>query len=194
MRKRAVRGPRLRYTPRLAGRVVTWDVLYPQFKTVQPLAALEPAVELHLELDPMRPRQGVRRNPSPEARAIVARMSGYGFSVTQISKLTGYRPSTLYRAFRHELTTSAIQKDLDVLESAYHQAVGGPEKNFRLADPSMTRLWLGHRLGWKAPTAFQDPNKIEVDLDRLSDDELHDLDRILSAASEQEPGEGGAEA
>ena len=112
-------------------------------------------------------------------------MSGYGFSVTQISKLTGYRPSTLYRSFRHELTTSAIQKDLDVLESAYHQAVGGPEKNFRLADPSMTRLWLGHRLGWKAPTAFQDPNKISVDLDRLTDDELHDLDRILSAASDQ---------
>jgi hypothetical protein len=142
-----------------------------------------------VELDPTGPHQGVRRHPSPEARAIVARMSGYGFSVPQISKLTGYRPSTLYRSFREELTTSALQKDLDVLESAYHQAVGGPEKNFRLADPSMTRLWLGHRLGWKAPTAFQDPNKVTVDLDRLSDDELHDLDRILSAASEGGGGE-----
>ena len=162
-----------------------WDALYPTF-AVQPKAVLPPAIDL----DPTGPRQGVVRNPSPEARAIVARMSGYGFSVTQISKLTGYRPSTLYRSFRDELTTAGLHKDLDVLESAYHQAVGGPEKNFRLADPSMTRLWLGHRLGWKAPTAFQDPKKIEVDLDRLSDDELHDLDRILSTASDGE-GEGG---
>ena len=56
----------------------------------------------------------------------------------------------------------------------------------------MTRLWLGHRLGWKMPTAFADPRKVEVDLDRLTDDELHDLDRILSAASDEGPGEGGA--
>ena len=165
------------------GRRATWESLEPCFVDLQPLARLPPAVGL-AGVDPTGPRQGVARHPSAEARAIVARMSGYGFSVTQISKLTGYRPSTLYRAFREELTTAGLAKDLDVLESAYHQAVGGPEKNFRLADPSMTRLWLGHRLGWKAPTAFEDPKKIEVDLDRLSDDELHDLDRILSAASE----------
>ena len=168
---------------RKAGKVVPrWDILYPAYILPQPLAAAGPAVEL----DPVLPRQGVLRVPSAEARSIVSRMAGFGMSVVQISKLTGYRPSTLYRSFRHELSTAGLARDLDVLESAYHQAVGGPEKNFRLADPSMTRLWLGHRLGWKAPTAFQDPRKVEVDLDRLSDDELHDLDRILSAASEGE--------
>ena len=179
---RRKRGPRTK-----AGALVGWEGLVPEY-AIQPLHRLPPA----LELDPVLPRQGVARTPSPEARSIVARMSGYGFSVTQISKLTGYRPSTLYRSFREELTTAGLSKDLDVLESAYHQAVGGPEKNFRLADPSMTRLWLGHRLGWKMPTAFADPRKVEVDLDRLSDDELHDLDRILSAASDEGPGEGGA--
>lgn len=179
---RRKRGPRSK-----AGALEGWEGLVPEY-TVQPLHTLPPAVEL----DPVLPRQGVPRNPSPEAKSIVARMSGYGFSVTQISKLTGYRPSTLYRSFREELTTAGLSKDLDVLESAYHQAVGGPEKNFRLADPSMTRLWLGHRLGWKMPTAFADPRKVEVDLDRLTDDELHDLDRILSAASDEGPGEGGA--
>ena len=182
---RKVRGPRLKGLGRAPP---VWDSLQPCFPHAQPKMVLPPAVEL----DPTGPRQGVARNPSAEARAIVSRMSGFGFSVTQISKLTGYRPSTLYRAFREELTTSGLHKDLDVLESAYYQAVGGPEKNFRLADPSMTRLWLGHRLGWKAPTAFQDPHKVEVDLDRLSDDELHDLDRILSAASDEEAGDGGA--
>ena len=184
-RRRYGGGPRLRGTPR-----ATWEGLAVLFPEPQPLAGVDLAVVE--ELDPTRPRQGVRREPSAEARAIVARMSGYGFSVPQISKLTGYRPSTLYRSFRHELTTAALAKDLDVVESAYHQAVGGPDKNFRLADPSMTRLWLGHRLGWKAPTAFQDPKKIEVDLDRLTDDELHELDRILSAASDDGTGEGGS--
>ncbi len=187
---RQVRGPRLK---RLAPLPIRWDSLVPYWPAPQPLAQLPPAVDLGPPPDVCGPRRGVPRNPSAEARSIVARMSGLGFSVTKISKLTGYRPSTLYRAFRHELTTSAISRDLDVLESAYHQAVGGPEKNFRLADPSMTRLWLGHRLGWKAPTAFQDPNRIEIDLDRLSDDELHDLDRILGRAGDEESGEGGSE-
>jgi hypothetical protein len=188
---RRVRGPRV--TPR--PRPPSWDSLVPTFANPQPLLLLDPAISLgELHDDPTAPHKGRPRNPSSEARAIVARMSGLGFSVSKISKLTGYRPSTLYRSFRHELTVSAISRDLDVLESAYHQAVGGPEKNFRLADPSMTRLWLGHRLGWKAPTAFSDPNKLEIDLDRLTDDELHDLDRILGNASDEGPGEGGTEA
>jgi AcrR family transcriptional regulator len=118
-------------------------------------------------------------------------MAGLGFSVPQISKLTGYRPSTLFRFFRHELTTAALERDLDVVESAWRQAVGGPQKDFRLADASMTRFWLGHRLGWKAPTAFMNPHVREIDLDRLSDDELHELDRLLERAGDQGPGEGG---
>jgi hypothetical protein len=87
------------------------------------------------------PRPGRRRTPSEEARAIVARMSGYGLSATEISRLTGYRPSTLYRSFRDELTNGAVRLDLDVLESAYWQSVGGPEKDWRRAEP-----WSG--FGW----------------------------------------------
>jgi hypothetical protein len=185
--KRVVRrGPRLSYTPR-----PTWESLEPIFLGGQPRVDIEEEGPRDLErYDPVGPRRGVRRDPSPEARSIVAKMSGLGMSVPQISKLTGYRPSTLYRAFRDELTTSKLSLDLNVLESAYHQAVGGPEKNFRLADPSMTRFWLGHRVGWKAPTAFQDPHKVEIDLDRLTDDELNDLDRILSVTSDKGSGTG----
>jgi hypothetical protein len=122
-------------------------------------------------------------------------MAGLGYSVPKISRLTGFRPSTLYRAFREELTTAADLRDLDVLESAFHQAVGGPERNFRHADASMTRFWLGQRLGWKQPTAYdQARNKVEIDLDRLSDEELHELDRIIGRASDGDTGEGGSEA
>lgn len=134
---------------------------------------------------PMAVRQGVRRAPSAEARAIVQRMSGLGLSVTEIARLTGYRPSTLYRSFRQELSTAGLYKDLDVLESAYWQAVGGPEKDWRRADASMTRFWLGERRGWRARTAYDKPSQVSLDLDRLSDEELHELDRLLGRAGDE---------
>jgi hypothetical protein len=117
-----------------------------------------------------------------------------GFSAVKISRLTGFRPSTLYRVFRHELQTARDLADLEVLESAFHQAVGGPERDYRKAVPSMTRLWLGQRLKWKEPTAYDKLGDAEVDLDRLSDEELHELDRILSRAGDDESGEGGSAA
>lgn len=111
---------------------------------------------------------------------------GLGSGVAKISRLTGFRPSTLYRVFRDKLTTAADLRDLDVIESAFHQPVGGPDRNFRHAEASMTRFWLGHRLGWKQPTSYdQARNKVEIDLDRLSDEELHELDRIISRASDK---------
>ena len=147
------------------------------------------------QFNPLDYTRGPRRTPSPEARAIVARMAGFGFPVSKIARLTGFRPSTLYRAFREELTTAADLRDLDVVESAFNQAVGGPDRNFRHADASMTRFWLGQRLGWKQPTSYdQARNKVEIDLDRLSDEELHELDRIIGRASDEEPSEGGSEA
>jgi AcrR family transcriptional regulator len=167
-------------------RRLDWQELVPSFARLQPLAPTLARV------DPIGPRPGVRRSPSAEARAIVARMAGFGFSATKISRLTGYRPSTLYRFFRDELQTARDLVDLEVLQSAFDQAVGGRDRNFRHAIPSMTRLWLGHRLGWKEPTAYDNPMKVEVDLDRLSDDELNELDRILERASDAGAGEGGA--
>jgi hypothetical protein len=59
----------------------------------------------------------------------------------------------------------------------------------------MTRFWLGKRLGWRQPTAYdQARNSVEVDLDRLSDEELHELDRLIGRASDEDPGPGGSEA
>jgi hypothetical protein len=123
-------------------------------------------------------------------------MARFGFSASKIARLTGYRPSTLYRAFRQELTTAADLADLEVVESAFNQAVGGPERNFRHADASMTRLWLGQRLGWKQPTQYdQAREKLNtIDLDLLSDEELHELDRLIGRASDGGPGEGGSAA
>jgi hypothetical protein len=121
-------------------------------------------------------------------------MARFGFSAQKIARLTGFRPSTLYRSFREELTTAADLADLEVLQSAFDQAVGGPERNFRHADASMTRLWLGQRLGWKQPTAYDQERRAQttIDLDLLSDEELHELDRLVSRASDGGSGEGGS--
>ena len=177
----------------------TWEDLDPCLDGVWARAraqSQEPQPRVYvagLNYDPLDYGRGPRgRSPSPEARAIVARMAGAGFSVSKISRLTGFRPSTLYRAFRNELTTAADMRDLEVIESAFNQAVGGPDRNYRHADASMTRYWLGHRLGWKQPTAYDVArNKLEIDLDRLSDEELHELDRIISRASDEDAGTGG---
>jgi hypothetical protein len=134
-----------------------------------------------------------RREPSEEARAIVARMAGLGLKVREIGRLTGYLPAALYRSFRHELTTARLKMDLDVLERAYWQAVGGPERDWKRADPGMTRLWLGQRQGWKAPPAHDRGKRVEIDLDRLSDDELTQLDQLLSQAGDEEAGSPAGE-
>jgi hypothetical protein len=168
-----------------------WEWLVPATLILAP-----PVARVLPSYDPLDYRRGPRgRAPSAEARAIVARMAGMGFAATKIARLTGFRPSTLYRVFREELTAAADMRDLEVLESAFHQAVGGVERNFRHADASMTRFWLGHRLGWRQPTAYdQGRNTVAIDLDRLSDEELHELDRIIGHASDEGGGPGGSEA
>jgi AcrR family transcriptional regulator len=112
--------------------------------------------------------------------------------VSEISRLCGLRPATIFRHFREELTTSALRRDLEVIESAYYQATGGPpdQRNWRHADASMTRFWLGQRRGWKMPTAYDKVpgEKGTIDLDRLSDEELHELSRIISRAGDEEAG------
>jgi hypothetical protein len=162
--------------------IMGWEELEPRW--CKPRAAPIAPVHRWLRESAVGPRPGRRRDPSDEAKSIVARMSGLGLSVSEISRLTGYRPSTLYRSFRPELDQSALSKDLDVLESAYWQAVGGPEKDWKRAEPSMTRFWLGQRVGWRAPTAYDKPRQQVIDLDRLSDEELHELDRLLGRAGD----------
>jgi AcrR family transcriptional regulator len=157
-----------------------WERLWPEWTT----SRSSPLVDV---------RTG---GPSPAVKELVDRLAGYGYTVTEISRLAGLRPSTIYRHFRDELTTSALRRDLEVIESAYFQATGGPpeSRNWRHADASMTRFWLGQRRGWKMPTAYDrvPGEKASLDLDRLSEDELHELERLIGRAGDAEGGEGGS--
>jgi hypothetical protein len=119
--------------------------------------------------------------PSPEMRKTIANMAGYGLDVLTISKLAGIDPTTIYRHYRHEMQTASAQKDLMVLQSAFLKAVGGPEQNWEKADAGTQRWWIERRQGWQAP-----PQRIineRMDLSRLSDRQLDELERIMEAAA-----------
>jgi hypothetical protein len=124
-----------------------------------------------------------RHQPSEETRKIVSNMAGYGLDVLTVSKLTGLSSATLYKYYRHEMTTAAAQKDLIVLQSAFLKAIGGPEQNWEKADAAMQKWWISSRQGWRPPADRMVTANFHMDLTRLSDEELEQLERIMEAAA-----------
>lgn len=124
-----------------------------------------------------------RHQASDETRKMISNMAGYGLDVLTVSRLTGLSTSTLYRHYKHELTTAAAQKDLIVLQSAFLKAIGGPEQNWEKADAGMQKWWISSRQGWRPPADRMVTANFHMDLTRLSDDELEQLERIMEAAA-----------
>jgi hypothetical protein len=119
--------------------------------------------------------------PSPEMRKTISNMASYGLDVLTISKLAGISPPTIYKHYGHEMKTASAQKDLLVLQGAFLKAVGGPNQNWEKADGQMQRWWIERRQGWQAP-----PQRIiteRMDLSRLSDRQLDELERIMETAA-----------
>jgi AraC-like DNA-binding protein len=154
--------------------------------------------ELSLAPAPPEPRSGQakrisdkardpKRDPhiaSPETRKMIANMAGYGLDVLTICKLTGMSSATIYRHYKHEMQTSAAQKDLIVLQSAFLKAIGGPKQDWEKADAPMQRWWIERRqAGWAPPPQRTMNINANLDLSRLSDAELDELERIMEAAS-----------
>lgn len=133
----------------------------------------------------------IAHHPTDESRKMIANMSSYGLDVLMVAKLSGISPPTLYKYYRHELTTSAAKKDLAVLQSAFLKAVGGPEQNWEKADAAQQRWWIGARQGWRPPPDRSINANFNMDLQRLSDRQLDELERIMEAAA-LEPGRGQA--
>jgi hypothetical protein len=131
---------------------------------------------------------------SRDAAGICEHMAGLGFSLGDIQAITGVRPGQL-RWLKSELRAAIARKDLYVAESAYLQAVGGPDRDYARADPVMTRWWMERRRPeWRRP-----PDKLlgigqNVNLDRLTDGELGQLERLLEVASGFSGGAGRAAA
>jgi hypothetical protein len=119
--------------------------------------------------------------PGPEVKAIVLNMAAYGYPVHHILRVTGLQKAQL-RYLKTEIQTAGIKKDLDVLESGYLQAVGGPEKDWSKADGAMTRFYMERRLGWVPPPSRSVSLNANMDLDRLSDDQLLQLESLMALA------------
>ena len=139
-----------------------------------------PKLEKRLIRDGGNGRKG-RHIPSPEMRKTISNMASYGLDVLTISKLAGIDATTIYRHYGHEMKTASAQKDLLVLQGAFLKAVGGPNQNWEKADGNMQRWWIERRQGWQAP-----PQRIiseRMDLSRLSDRQLDELERIMETAA-----------
>lgn len=154
----------------------------------------QPALAKRLIREGGNGRKG-RHIPSPEMRKTISNMASYGLDVLTISRLAGINATTIYKHYGHEMKTASAQKDLMVLQGAFLKAVGGPDQNWEKADGHMQRWWIERRQGWQAP-----PQRIiteRMDLSRLSDRQLDELERIMETAAldagRDQAGEGESE-
>jgi hypothetical protein len=122
------------------------------------------------------------REPDDDAKRIVANLASYGFSLHQILRYTGLHKAQM-RFCKKELQSASITRDLTVAQSAYLQAVGGPERIWDRADGAMTRFWLERRMGWRAPPERSLALNANLDLDRLSEAQLEQLEALMEAAA-----------
>ena len=122
--------------------------------------------------------------PSDDAKRMVSNMASYGFSLHQILRYTGLHKAQM-RFCKKELQTAAITRDMTVAQSAYLQSVGGPDRNWKDADGAMTRFWLERRMGWRAPPERSLALNANLDLDRLSEAQLEQLEALMEAAAPQ---------
>ena len=122
--------------------------------------------------------------PSDDAKRMVSNMASYGFSLHQILRFTGLHKAQM-RFCKKELQTAAIARDMTVAQSAYLQSVGGPDREWQKADGAMTRFWLERRMGWRAPPERSLALNANLDLDRLSEAQLEQLEALMEAAGPQ---------
>jgi hypothetical protein len=54
-------------------------------------------------------------------------MAGFGFTVSEISELTGLSNLTLWRRYRKEWRTAALERDLEVVERVFARVGVPPE-------------------------------------------------------------------
>jgi hypothetical protein len=174
-----------------------------------PLRRLLPGIEATLEAEGAQapPKKRYRRpnghgrmtaeqrrhQPSDEMRRTISNMCSYGLDVLTISKLAGISSATIYKYYRHEMMTSAANKDLIVLQSAFLKAIGGPEQNWEKADAGLQKWWIACRQRWAPPAEKTVNANFNMDLSRLTDRQLDELERIMEAAAMDDRGDSAGE-
>lgn len=119
----------------------------------------------------------LRKAAAADMEASIERMSANGLSPAQICMLTGLKADRLYRRYRDSMLRGDARRTNEVAQSAYLMSVGGPEKDWRRADPGMAKFWLERRGG--AVWAMRSNEDAGPDLTRLTVPQLIELERAL---------------
>lgn len=117
-----------------------------------------------------------------ESRALVGRLASFGLSGPQVAELVDITLPTLYKHYGKQMRQAGLWKDVEVMESAFLKAVGGPDRDWEKSDAAQQRWWTEIRQRWRKPP--EQHVVATVDLTKLSDVELDELERILERASD----------
>ena len=79
--------------------------------------------------------------PTPETRAQVEALTGFGIRQDEICKFLGITKPTLHKYFRKEIDTSVVKANAAVARSLHKQATEG--------NVAAAIFWLKSRAGWR---------------------------------------------
>ena len=120
--------------------------------------------------------------PTEAQKAEVRALASMGIPHDQISAYIGIDKKTLYKYYREILDRSKIQANMKMAQCLFQQAQNG-------STPAAI-FWLKVQAGWQDKQAMdlttngESINKPSLDVSKLSDEQLRNLDTIIAQASE----------
>ena len=120
--------------------------------------------------------------PTEAQKAEVRALASMGIPHDQISAYIGIDKKTLYKYYREILDRAKIQANMKMAQCLFQQAQNG-------STPAAI-FWLKVQAGWQEKQAIdvttngESINKPSLDVSKLSDEQLRNLDTIIAEASE----------
>ena len=120
--------------------------------------------------------------PTEAQKAEVRALASMGIPHDQISAYIGIDKKTLYKYYREILDRAKIQANMKMAQCLFQQAQSG-------STPAAI-FWLKVQAGWQEKQAIdvttngESINKPSLDVSKLSDEQLRNLDTIIAQASE----------
>ena len=120
--------------------------------------------------------------PTEGTKAEVRALASMGIPHDQISAYIGIDKKTLYKYYREILDRAKIQANMKMAQCLFQQAQNG-------STPAAI-FWLKIQAGWQEKqvvditTNGESINKPSLDVSKLSDEQLRNLDTIIAQASE----------
>jgi hypothetical protein len=145
------------------------------------------------EKGPKRPRGRPPHEPTEESRRRVTLMIGFGNTIDQVALIIGTSPRTLKRYYKAELQTGYVVVKGQLETSLFKNAMSGNQRaiEFALTTRFGYRVRSQHEImgegGGPVRTA-----PAEIDLTKLSDDQLAQLEAILAASRGDDTAGGSA--